>query len=798
MKLRLTQKLVISIEVVVILISCIGGFIAFRTVRETLLNQTRSQTQSISTLKEQSILSFLNRAKSQLNFLATNSTNKEIVQRYLLNKKEVDKELIKTELLEILSQRTLFSSLYILDQAGQVVISTEEKDEGKIKTSEEYFLNPQTQAQTETQYFSYDSSTGITILTITSPIKNVNGSLSSLLVGNIDISEINKLMMERSGFGNTGETFLINSSSVTVTELLKEPGLELKKVIFRPQVKECLAGASISDEVIDYHGDKALGFWKWVPELKSCLVTKIDLSEVLAPLNQLAKNLAYSIGILSIVVGTLGYYLSKLILKPIEELRNEANKIKLGNYSDKPLDVSGDEIGEVTQAFNSMSQRLKESYTDLEEKVKQKTSELSVKITELSSLNQKLEQKDYAVLNLLEDARDLEHQLKTEKENIERKVDERTEELTNAKTKLTASISSLPIGFVMVDDSHHISFLNKKSLDILGMTANEINSSEDIFNKFPKDSNLHELHKAFHKENKSVLVEGEVDYGSKTLKISFVPISNILPISQSNEKASNLGSILLFEDITEAKILERSKDEFFSIASHELRTPLTAIRGNISMIQDYYPDAIKDPELNTMIDDIHKSSTRLIRIVNEFLNVSRLEQGKMIYDLKPIELDTLITETVTDYKAGSEVKNISLEYTPLPNLPKVICDSDKVREIIINLVGNALKFTDKGGIKITTEVLQGFVKVLVSDTGRGIPLKQQSLLFHKFQQAGSSLFTRDTVSGTGLGLYISKLMAEGMHGELKLESSVEGQGSVFSFTLPIDTGEVTKVDNTKV
>ena len=203
------------------------------------------------------------------------------------------------------------------------------------------------------------------------------------------------------------------------------------------------------------------------------------------------------------------------------------------------------------------------------------------------------------------------------------------------------------------------------------------------------------------------------------------------------------------------------------------------------MILEYYSKAVEDPELKAMIDDIHESSIRLINIVNDFLNVSRLEQGKMDFDKKEFKIDELISEVIAEYKTTGSQKNLSIEYIDTLLPPPVMADSDKTRQILTNLIGNALKFTNEGGIKIATMVSGKFVNVSVSDTGRGIPLKQQGLLFRRFQQAGENLFTRDTVGGTGLGLYISRLMIEGMGGKIWVEKSEEGKGSTFSFSLPI-------------
>ena len=158
----------------------------------------------------------------------------------------------------------------------------------------------------------------------------------------------------------------------------------------------------------------------------------------------------------------------------------------------------------------------------------------------------------------------------------------------------------------------------------------------------------------------------------------------------------------------------------------------------------------------------------------------------MVFNITNFNLDELIPETIKEYDVTVSRKNIGISYIdPKETLPLVSGDADKVRQVLINLLGNSLKFTTKGKIKIETETGDKFVKILVSDTGRGIPLKQQSLLFHKFQHAGENLFTRDAAGGSGLGLYISKMIMEGMGGEIKLEKSEVDKGSTFSFTLPI-------------
>jgi signal transduction histidine kinase len=218
-----------------------------------------------------------------------------------------------------------------------------------------------------------------------------------------------------------------------------------------------------------------------------------------------------------------------------------------------------------------------------------------------------------------------------------------------------------------------------------------------------------------------------------------------------------------------------------------LRTPLTAIRGNTEILKKLYSDKINDPDFNGMLEDIYSSSIRLIDIVNDFLTTSRLEQGKIEFMKESFNLSLLIKSTLKELDHAAQEKHLTLTYDESVRLThKAIGDKDRVKEIIINLVGNGLKFTDTGGVTVSASLQDKFVKVTIKDTGRGIPAQNKNLLFRKFQQANNNIYARDTARSTGLGLYISKLMVEAMGGTICLEESEENKGTAFSFTLPAD------------
>lgn len=393
-----------------------------------------------------------------------------------------------------------------------------------------------------------------------------------------------------------------------------------------------------------------------------------------------------------------------------------------------------------------------------------------------SEKKKEIERTKQAMFNLLEDARDLEKQLMTEKQSVEDKISQRTKELATEKSKLTASIEALAKAFVMIDTKGEVLLVNN-NLNKIFKQEKSIWTLQDICSLFDGKFDFKKAYETIIKKPQNVSYD-DIEYGPMILQIRLSPV-----YSDDSDSKSVIGVLAIIGDVTDEKVHERSKDEFFSIASHELRTPLTAIRGNTSMILDYYKDQIKDPELKSMLTDTHDAAVRLIGIVNDFLDLSRLEQNRMVFKFSEFDLNSAIDDVTKQLQTNAQDKKIKLEVIENKNT-KVLADIDKVKQVLFNIIGNSIKFTDKGKVTVSIEKEKEFTKVRVEDTGAGIPLANQSLLFRKFQQAGASTLTRDGAKGTGLGLFISKLMVEGMKGKIMLEKSEVGKGSTFTFTLP--------------
>lgn len=227
--------------------------------------------------------------------------------------------------------------------------------------------------------------------------------------------------------------------------------------------------------------------------------------------------------------------------------------------------------------------------------------------------------------------------------------------------------------------------------------------------------------------------------------------------------------------------LDKLKDEFVSLASHELRTPMTAIKGSLSTILDGYTGEVS-AQAKEFLTAAYNENDRLIRLVNNLLNISRIEAGRFTFTVIRLDMEKLINEVIYSLEPAAKERNIFLKYEKVGPLPPILGDEDKVKEVLINLVGNATKFTHKDGITIRAVVKDNIVITSVTDTGSGIAQEDMDRLFKKFSQVGGD-YARPA-GGTGLGLYISKQIVEGLKGKIWLESQL-GVGSTFYFSLPI-------------
>jgi signal transduction histidine kinase len=246
-------------------------------------------------------------------------------------------------------------------------------------------------------------------------------------------------------------------------------------------------------------------------------------------------------------------------------------------------------------------------------------------------------------------------------------------------------------------------------------------------------------------------------------------------IKNTNNKLTNANQQL--------ELLDKLKDEFVSVASHELRTPMTAIKSYSWMVLNGKAGHI-EPKATEYLNRVYISTERLIHLVNEMLDVSRIESGRVTLNKAPLDIGKLLLDVQNELQAKAAESQIKLTVTKEDNIPVVQADTEKIHQVLENLVGNSLKFTPaNGNITMGVREKDGFLEIHVTDTGQGIRAEEIPQLFKKFGRLENSLVAMPGNS-TGLGLYISKQYVELHGGKIWVQSEPE-KGSTFTFTLPI-------------
>ncbi|OGP73225.1 MAG: hypothetical protein A2V86_13390 [Deltaproteobacteria bacterium RBG_16_49_23] len=288
---------------------------------------------------------------------------------------------------------------------------------------------------------------------------------------------------------------------------------------------------------------------------------------------------------------------------------------------------------------------------------------------------------------------------------------------------------------------------------------------------------------------------GASDYLTKPLNIDEL-IVRLRKVLGEKQRFMGLQSCIVDLEMAneELKKVDAMKSEFVSVASHELRTPLAAIKNSIQLILQGKTGEINENQ-KKFLAMAERNINRLTNILNDLLNLSKIESGKIELRFENIVLRHLIELTVSSLQPQADDKSVKI-ITEIPDgLPAVYADKEKIEQILINLIGNAIKFTPEGGnIYVTAKPslekrdgrLSHMVVISVKDTGIGIPSEHLDAIFEKFYQVEGSL--QRSVSGTGLGLAITKGLVEAHQGKIWAESEEE-KGSLFTFTLPASEGE---------
>lgn len=436
--------------------------------------------------------------------------------------------------------------------------------------------------------------------------------------------------------------------------------------------------------------------------------------------HRLSVRTIWSMTIVGAVSGSVGLVfsiiLSALLLRPLAAMTRATEQLAEGEY-DVSLEVSsGDELGRLAKQIVTMSQKLK-IFHDL---------------------------------------------------NVGHLIAE--------KRRGEAILRSIGDGLVVVDETFHISAINPQAAKLLNLSSTEP-QGKPVSELLPNEQLIEVIRKTTESGQAPEIPpeQAEICFGSEDSRQFFR--YSVTPIRSEGGKQVQ-GAVVLLQDITRLKELDRLKSEFVLAASHELKTPLTGLSMSINLLQelaDQWPQRERD-----LIRVAHEETSRLRALVSDLLDLSRLESGRVEMEIQPMNVAYLFERILAPFHDQANAKGIELTTSIQPDTPEVQADPTKIAWVISNLVSNALRYTSKGGhIRVTAEGSLDRVYLTVTDDGAGIPAEYRSRIFDKFVQVKG-----DSKAGSGLGLAICKEIIKAHGGSIWVESTV-GSGSAFTFFLKV-------------
>jgi signal transduction histidine kinase len=610
----------------------------------------------------------------------------------------------------------------------------------------------------------------------------------------VSIAEVNlKLiwdLVSQIKVGNGGDAYVIDTQGRLIAH--RDISLVLRNIDMSDfaqvrAARQAVANPGTTSEVVqvakDLQGRKVLTAYAPVAPMGWTVFVELPIAEAYEPLR--APIIRSSLLLLTALIfaGVTGFLLAHRMVGPIRILQAGAARIGRGDLSQRISIKTGDELEALADQFNDMGSRLQDSYNDLERKVDARTRELAQSVQELRALGEVSQAVNSsldlpAVLSTIVAKAVLLSQTEAGAiyvydESFHRFELRATHGMSDA---LLAAISAegadlhgAGIGrsverreFVQIADLHQVpsSPLQEASLKagFSALLAVPLLRPDQVVGALV----VHQRWPGIFPDSVMELLQTFADQ-------SVLAIQNARLFSEIEEKSRQL------------EIASQHKSQFLANMSHELRTPLNAILGYTELVLDcIYGDV---PErMRGVLDRVQSNGRHLLGLINDVLDLSKIEAGQMSLLLASYSLDDLAQNVLAAVEPLAVQKGLTLRREIQPRLPSGFGDQRRIAQVLLNLIGNAIKFTDQGEIVVTDSEIGGCFHIAVSDTGPGISAEEQKKIFDEFHQADNS--ATKTKSGTGLGLAIAKRIVE-MHGGHIWVESILGAGSTFRVAFPV-------------
>lgn len=721
-----------------------------------------------------------------------------------------------TRLLDLrLTNYHVYDELFIINpRTGLVEISTDPDLLGMDKSDDSYFTGPMQTRRFFIKDLYFSNSLASYAMAFSIPIfcsKHEPRHILGILVARVDLeNSLYALFQDRVGLGKTGETLIVNKDLTALNELRWHGNAPLNFEIQTEPAVNAARGKTGILETMDYRGETVLTAYTYIPRTGWGFVAKQDMAELCAPIKVMMVKLIGLILVVLIAIVIVAFLVARAIAAPLLTMKRTAEKVQTGDFSARNHISGSDELAVLGKTFNLMAESI-ESQIELQE-INEDITETIIAVNDLTAFRKAILEKlvevtnsqsgAYFILNQTKDmfepasslgvtpgalkpfdASALEGELgmvvETRKISHIRDIPEESifKFRTFTGTIIPKEILSIPIlidnvvrGIVSLAS---IKPYPQKVLDILDQ---------------PWAVGLPTVFSNLLANAETARLAGELQLANLGLQAHTEELQSQSEELQSQSEELQQTAKELQEQNLELKNqrlqveeANRLKSEFLSNMSHELRTPLNSVMALSRVLQMQAKDKLSTEEVS-YLEIIERNGKNLLALINDILDLSKIEAGRMDVTPKMFRISSTIETIMERLEPLADDKGIMLNQEIPDDLPAIESDENRVHQILQNLIGNAVKFTEQGSVVVSVRCNAENIHIEVSDTGIGISKKDLPHIFEEFRQVDGS--SSRPYEGTGLGLTIAWKAVGMLGGNLSVESTF-GKGSTFFLSLPV-------------
>ncbi len=680
------------------------------------------------------------------------------------------RDVLRARLRTALEHDAALRRLAIVDSEGRVLVSSDAQGEG-MPVGE----LPEPRQSTAWQFVTLDPAAEAGLV-IVQRIADPDDGWSGLLVGWLALSDLAAGLRETSESSQIGEVYLVDAKGVSLPQ---------GRVVDSPGIRAAMAGQNMEGLQKNYAGLPVIGVYRWLPELGLALVAEQEQERAFASADSVSVAVIGTTLVVALATAVIAAIVTRQITRPVVRLTESALNIAAGDLDQRVPVTSRDEIGILAYVFNHMAAELKVLYDDLEGKVAERTALLQ-------KANYQIQRRAIQMQASLEVGQAVTSILDPD-ELLRRVVQVVRDRFVYSYVAVYTTDEDGTSLILRASDGEAYPFHGLRiSTDLAGPVGRAFREQVPVVESRPIALRIGPPAPYTRSEAALPLCLGghilgvldvqstdEEDLDQDDVS-ALQSVASQITIALENARAYAVE----LEAVKRLRELDRSKRRFLANMSHELRTPLNNIIGFSRLMLKGVEGPLTEQQRGDL-QIVYQDGVHLLGLINDLLDISQIEAGLMELEFQDVDLADLIHSVMSTASALVRDKDIELHQEIAADLPIIQADMVRVRQVLLQLLANAAKFTERGSITVRAWPADGEVRVSVSDTGMGIPPEDQERIFQQFEQGYLADGRRP--DGTGLGLALNKEFVEMHGGRIWVESEV-GKGSTFTFSLPIRQG----------